>query len=275
MRVWCCAVLLLILPIVCSAADTALPAGPEGAAPASYAGAGEPPEGGDLALNLRPHEPMYFSAGWRGTSNAKFQVSFKYQLAEHLFFGYTQTSVWDFGAQSAPFYDSSYRPSFFYATKNDGAGRLGGAHTGWQAGVEHESNGKSGAESRSINIAFIRPVFVINRTGNWRFRAAPKVWAYIDKSENTRIDDYRGYADVLLVYDIFKGFGVLDGLQISANLRKGTEKHYGSIQVDLSYPLGSVIYAHLQYFSGWGETILDYDQRFLSQVRLGVMVVRW
>lgn len=65
---------------------------------------------------------MYFVIGSRAT--ARFQLSFKYRLFDpdswpvekfaplsgpH--FGYTQTSLRDLGANSAPFHDTSYRPA--------------------------------------------------------------------------------------------------------------------------------------------------------------------
>jgi len=80
---------------------------------------------------------------------------------------------------------------------------------------------------------------------------------------------------VLFVFDAIKDFGFLDGLQVSTDLRKGNRNDYGSVQVDISYPLGAITYVYVQYFSGWGETILDYKKRLPAQVRAGFMVVRW
>jgi len=76
----------------------------------------------------------------------------------------------------------------------------------------------------------------------------------------------------------------VDSLKIEAKLRKGMEGHHGSIQIDASYPFASLLhydnfvlrhgYLHLQYFNGWGETILDYNKRLPWQWRVGVMIVR-
>ena len=224
--------------------------------------------GGAVIGQINAFEPVYFAYGWRGQENAKFQVSFKYQFSRGLFLGYTQTSVWDLGSVSEPFHDSSYRPSVFYVMRQD-------RQTAWQVGYEHESNGKAGTESRSIDILFIRPMMELGSSGRYRLILAPKVWAYVDKSENPDIQEYRGYADLFVLYEMQEGFGILDGLQLSASARRGTSKHYGSVQVDLSWPLGRVVYGHVQYFSGWGETILDYNRRLPFQVRVGVMLVRW
>jgi outer membrane phospholipase A len=224
--------------------------------------------GGAVIGQISAFEPVYFAYGWRGQENAKFQVSFKYQFSRGFFLGYTQTSVWDLGTESEPFHDSSYRPSIFYVMRRD-------RQTAWQAGYEHESNGKAGTESRSIDILFLRPMMDLGSSGRYRLILAPKVWAYADKSENPDIQRYRGYADLFVLYEMQEGFGIFDGLQLSASARRGMDKHYGSVQVDLSYPLGKVVYAYVQYFSGWGETILDYNRRLPFQVRVSVMLARW
>lgn len=224
--------------------------------------------GGAVIGQISAFEPVYFAFGWRGQDNAKFQVSFKYQFSRGFFLGYTQTSVWDLGSDSLPFRDSSYRPSVFYVLRRD-------RQTAWQAGYEHESNGKAGADSRSIDMLFIRPMMDLGSSGRYRLILAPKAWAYLDKSENPDIQEYRGYADLFVLYEMQEGFGIFDGLQLSANARRGADKHYGSIQLDLSYPVGKVVYGYVQYFSGWGETILDYNRRLPFQVRVGVMLVRW
>ena len=73
------------------------------------------------------HEPMYFLVGGEDPVSARFQFSFRYRLfddhgvvGEHfpvargLYFGFTQTSLWDLQSDSKPFRDSSFRPSLFY-----------------------------------------------------------------------------------------------------------------------------------------------------------------
>jgi hypothetical protein len=70
------------------------------------------------------HEPMFFIAGGGGDANAQAQLSFKLRLYEpadknsrrlldNLYFGYTQTAFWDLTADSKPFLDTHYIPSFF------------------------------------------------------------------------------------------------------------------------------------------------------------------
>ncbi len=70
-----------------------------------------------------------------------------------------------------------------------------------------------------------------------------------------------------------------DGLMLSTLLRRGTQDK-NSTQFDLSYPLRQSVFSgvgaflHLQYFNGYGETLLDYKAPRSSQLRLGFSLVR-
>lgn len=258
------------------------------AAPAEAEGSG-PTDARTVAAAgaLSVHEPMYFIAGSRGESNAKFQLSFKYRFinpdgpigqrypgAANWYFGYTQTSLWDLDSASKPFRDTSYRPSLFYFNDNITGHPLGPSRLGLQAGLEHESNGKDGPDSRSINIAFVRPTLSFGDPGDYHLSISPKLWVYLDRDDNRDIDDYRGYFDLQLKY------GKPEGWQLSTNLRKGEKSDYGSVQVDLSYPLTRFLFRNMdgyflvQYFNGYGESLLDYNQKLRSQFRVGFAVVR-
>ena len=86
------------------------------------------------------HEPMYAALGGGEDFDAKLQISFKLRIWDHVFFGYTQTSIWDIYKESSPFRDTSYRPSLFYYKPD-----IWGQETnslGLAVGAEHESNGK-------------------------------------------------------------------------------------------------------------------------------------
>lgn len=240
-------------------------------------------------LGLHPHEPVYFSVGANKGLNARFQLSFKFRptgpenpdddgslFTDQFYFAFTQTSLWDWNATSKPFRDSSYRPAIFYQRIH--AGEFLGADFGYAAGVEHESNGRDGLNSRSINIAYVTPTLRWNFGRTSRLTLAAKTYYYLDKVENDDIDEYRGFCDFIVGWEKF------DGLKIEAKIRKGTVGQNGSLQIDASYPFSSILhyrnfilrhgYFHAQYFNGWGETILDYNKRLPWQWRFGVMIVR-
>ncbi|HHY85417.1 MAG TPA: hypothetical protein GYA07_07760 [Verrucomicrobia bacterium] len=233
------------------------------------------------------YEPFYFLAGTK-SPNAKFQISFKYRLFNedgllarkvpllkgfHL--AYSQTSLWDWNAPSAPFFDSSYRPEFLFSwDRLAGDDRIDWFQLDVQGGLQHESNGRDGANSRSLNIAYFRPRLVLGRDTGPQLTLTPRVWAYVgDLSDNPDIEDYRGYADLRAAV------GWKRGLQVSALGRIGDHLDHGSVTVDATYPLmqqpgGSLsIYLHVQYFTGYGESLLQYNQR--SEIlRVGISLYR-
>lgn len=232
------------------------------------------------------HEPIYFLFGNGDDGRAaRFQLSFRYRLfddhgvvgeafpvARGLYFGFTQTSLWDLSSDSKPFRDTSFRPSLFYQWRaHDPAS---GGSLAFAGGYEHESNGRGGEDSRSIDTLFLRAegrYYLAD--GRTYLGVAPKFWVYLDKEDNPDIQRYRGYAELGL------RAGSDDGLMLSGLLRRGTAGK-GSVQLDLSYPIRRSIFSgvgaflHLQYFKGYGETLLDYDERHGSRFRIGLSIVR-
>lgn len=245
-----------------------------------------PPQPAPFAL-ISPYEPMYFIYGTRGNENAKFQLSFKYRFVrpdkalarvlpgiEDLYLGYTQTSLWDLEQASKPFRDTSYKPRLFYFRESLWRSTDDRLRLGLEAGYGHESNGRDGADSRSIDILYAKPIFTLGNRLDYHLIAAPMVWAYLDKHENADIDAFRGH------FDLYLGLQKADSWQLSTNLRLGSEGGRGSMQVDLSYPLTPIGLGNIdgyllaQYFNGYGESLLDYNRKLRSQLRFGVMLLR-
>jgi phospholipase A1/A2 len=231
---------------------------------------------------LSAEDPVYFVLGYRDGWNARFQISGKYRLFDQgsgfgaeqpwlsgLYFSYTQSSLWDLESASKPFKDTSYRPSLFWKwERTDERAWIDGA----RLGLEHESNGQAGVESRSINTAFLRPEWRWRRADGRTLEFTPKLHAYLNKNENPDIAAYRGYVDWRARYDS-------GGAWIAtAEARVGTARH-GSLLLDFSRrtrdmkvgPLSG--YLHVQFFDGYGETIVDYNVRRKAQLRIGLAIV--
>lgn len=234
-----------------------------------------------IAPPLTENEPVYFVMGTRGGANARFQLSFKYRLFDRqlgwgrdqpwlsaLYLGYTQSTIWNLEGDSKPFRDTSYRPSLFWAWERTDAKTWVDA---LRAGLEHESNGREGALSRSIDILFVRPEWQWTLANGKRLDFTPKFYNYLEKEENPDIQRYRGYVDLQLRYgDETRSWRGM--------VRVGTAGK-GSLTLDwfertrvLGFgPVSG--YFHVQFFAGYGEDILGYDRRFKSQLRLGFAIV--
>jgi outer membrane phospholipase A len=236
-------------------------------------------------LAVSVYEPVYFLIGGDGGLNAKFQISLRYQLfdgrgalarrlpwIDDLYLSYSQTSLWDLGDLSKPFKDSSYRPRLFYSDTDLTRFFDGQLRVGVETGFGHESNGKEGDDSRSFNMFYVRPILTFGDPAGLRFYAAPLIHNYIAADENPDLKDYRGYVDWVL------GFGAKGGLDFWTTIRKGERSNYGSVELNVSYPLSKLSggdltgWLTLQYFNGYGESLLDYNRKIDSQLRLGIAV---
>ena len=242
----------------------------------------------ELRRYISVYEPIYFAAGTRDGKNAKFQFSFKFrpfaatgnvhEWWRDLYFAYTQTSLWDLDSLSKPFYDTSYKPTVFYLRDDFGWKPEWLSRLGLQMGVQHESNGQSEPMSRSLNTVYFTPLVGWNFGRDWKVLLAPRVVGYLEKSENSDLTRYRGYGEVLF------RFGQDRGAQLSALWRPGSGSQFGagSLELDLSWPLNRTPgfspalggYIFVKWFTGYGESLRSYDERFSDQLRLGFMVAR-
>jgi phospholipase A1/A2 len=231
------------------------------------------------------HNPIYFIFG-PDKPAAKFQFSFKYRLLDTnnnlasaipalhaLHFGYTQRSIWDITSQSSPFYDTSYMPELMAEWLTPREKPTLFQWLGVQAGIQHESNGRDGPFSRSMNIGYLRPMVSLGHAGDWAILFAPKVFVDLDTlSDNRDLRRYRGNVEYTLM--LTKN----DNLSVRATARAGNRWDKFSVQVDVNYPLrvrygNFATFLVLQYWDGYGESLLGYDRKSQT-IRAGFGLVR-
>ena len=236
---------------------------------------------------LSVYKPMYFLLGVvPGLEQSKFQFSFQYRLFNpdgflaqsapwikgfHL--AYTQRAIWDLKDESIPFDDTSYMPELFYLVPKIDLQMDRVSAFGVQSGVQHESNGEGGDDSRSTNYLYVKPIMGIHLAGSYHLKVAPKLFTIFANEDETNPDlvDYIGYVELEL--------GVLDpgGLALNSHLRWA--RRGPTVQLDLSYPMTRLLsrnlnlYLQAQYFSGYAETLIRYNERS-NAFRLGVAIVR-
>jgi outer membrane phospholipase A len=239
-----------------------------------------------VAGRFSTHEPIYFIYG-RDAPAAKFQFSFKYRLLSDsgvlgagvpalrgLHLAYTQRSLWDIQAKSSPFFDTSYMPELigeWQAARSLNPGPV--QWLGQQLSIQHESNGRDGPTSRSVNNVYYRPGVIIGDINGWNLILSPKIFVYVgDLSNNPDISKYRGYGEFRAAFGKNERFG------LSFTGRLGEHFNKGSMQFDLTLPMRSRLidfasYFMVQYFDGYGESLLEYNQHS-STVRAGFSLVR-
>jgi len=232
------------------------------------------------------HEAIYFIYGPDAPA-AKFQISFKYRLMQlarsddqgftHNFqIGYTQRSLWDIKASSSPFYDTSYMPELMFeslAPMPTDPDRLF-TPLGMQLAFKHESNGRDGPNSRSLNTAVLRGAFVLGQLDRWHLIVVPELFTYVSSlDDNPGLEDYRGHGRLRLILEKNNRRPAL-----AYSVHAGDDFNHPTHQVDLTIPfrtrwLDLETAFLIQYFNGYGESLLDYTQKS-ETVRAGLSLVR-
>ena len=232
--------------------------------------------------NLTAYEPVYAVYGPGTDSDARLQISFKYQLLgdardaerrwiDGFHFAFTQRLYWNLGRESSPFRNVDYLPELFYLVPPrpvSSAVTLGG-----QAGFRHESNGRGGLDSRSYNTIYVQP-YASTALGDYKLTVAPRLWLYAGSlDDNPDIRRYRGNAGLLVE------IGRDDGWRLTTQGRLNPGSGKGALDALLSYPLDVAVardlklYAFGQGFVGYGENLLDY-RRHQTRLRIGIGLVR-
>ncbi len=208
---------------------------------------------------------------------AKYQLSLKALLGRellgspvNLWGGYTQSSRWQVynGAISRPFRETNYEPELMLVWPLDQ--RLLGWHLrAATLALNHQSNGRSLPLSRSWNrvigtLAFERDNWVVELRPWLRLRE--KAGA----DDNPDIEDHIGRAELLL--GRYWGEQALN-LQLRHSLRGGGRSR-GSMQLEWVFPLSGALHGHLQWFTGYGESLVDYNLR-QNKIGLGVTIAGW
>lgn len=234
--------------------------------------------------NISAYQPMYVAYGTAEDSELRVQVSFKYQVlgrtrkdpdfpawSDGLYLGFTQKILWNLESD-ADFRDSNYMPELFFRTPAIALGTDGAA--GLQFGVLHESNGRSGGFSRSLNSVYVAPTAMWNLGNGYNVSAAPRLtFLFGGKAGNPDIRAYRGVTG--LDFQIGKD----DGLKLATHGRYNFSNGRGALETELSYPLSQIFgggpefYLFAQNFTGYGESLIDYDRK-MTRLRFGIAITR-
>jgi phospholipase A1 len=223
-------------------------------------------------VNRGPYEPLFEAFGEDydfENVEAKFQVSVKGRLATTddrrwgLWFAYTQQNQWQVYADdiSSPFRETNYMPELFGSFRP--GVELGGLEFNLlNFGYNHQSNGRADPISRSWDRLFVEGGF---ERGD--FALLVRAWTRIELSDaeddNPDILDYMGHGQVTALYRWRDNTFTLMG---RGNLSTGK----GAAQFAwTSQPVLGPLRVHFQLFSGYGESLIDYDWN-QTTVGLGV-----
>ena len=232
------------------------------------------------AHNFQGYSTEEFSDAFGGedfsfkNTESQFQLSFKAPLAANLFeenidifAAYTARSFWQVYQKdiSSPFRETNHQPEVWVEFHPEF--ELFGFRTMAVAlGAAHQSNGRSGNLSRSWNYVFAD---IAIHKGNFATFLRP--WVRIpesdDNDDNPDLTDYLGHGELRFAY---KYKDNVFSLMSRNNLESGFSK--GAVEVGWSFPIPNYPYlkGYLQYFSGYGESLIDYD-KYVSRMGIGLL----
>ncbi|MDE7153547.1 MAG: phospholipase A [Muribaculaceae bacterium] len=202
-------------------------------------------------------------------TNVKFQISLQCKLTRstlpgntYLFLYYTQKVFWNVLENSMPMTDLNFNPGIGIAkplfSKDRYIGRL-------SLMVEHESNGRDSIWSRSWNRVSLGASIALDQN----LIIHGKTWIPIVDGQNNR--------DLLDYYGIYQV-----GIQVMTNdrrwkfseilvKRRGWRLSYNSVtEVSFRFLRNADWNLFFQYYNGYGEGLLDYNQ-FHSMARVGIV----
>jgi len=223
-------------------------------------------------VNKAPSSPTHEDGGtfpqYRQTE-AELQLSLRAKVLQdvllphaNVWLAYTQQSIWQLwnGQDSAPFRSSDYQPeAMLVVPVDDKVGDLGG---GWhwrlvEAGLAHESNGYGLPLSRSWNFGYVGTTFThdsFSLRARYNQRLGEK-----GVDDNPHITDYIGSTEL--------GASWLPGettMQLTARTSFKDWNH-GSLKFEWTHPVFTDkpdgLRWYVQLFTGYGETMLDYNHR--------------
>jgi phospholipase A1 len=212
----------------------------------------------------------------------KFQFSVRFPVwkdilgsSSSLNVAYTAQSYWQAydAARSRPFRETNHEPEVFLSIPVDWQ-VFGSRLSAVTVGFVHQSNGQDLPESRSWNRVVSSFIWEVQgRT------VILRPWIRIPDPEKTSPDDPRGDENPNI--ERFVGqFEVIFARKIgsktySAVWRNNARRdNRGSLELNWSFPMSGRARGYVQYFTGYGESLIDYDQHH-NRFGVGVLITDW
>ncbi|OHB25498.1 MAG: hypothetical protein A2X84_10045 [Desulfuromonadaceae bacterium GWC2_58_13] len=206
----------------------------------------------------------------------KYQISLKTKLWQDvlgqrmdLWFAYTQQSYWQLYNidESAPFRETNYEPELLLSF-HPRLKLFGIDVRTLNLGFNHQSNGRPEPLSRSwnrlvANLGLEKGAFTVELKSWYRVPESR------DEDDNRDIDDYLGPGEIQSYY---RWHDHRFGLMLRNNFQRGDNR--STFQVDWSFPVMEKVGLYVQYFNGYGENLLDYNQH-ANRIGIGFILSDW
>lgn len=200
----------------------------------------------------------------------KYQLSLKVPLWKNIFnsnsslyFAYTQLSYWQAYNKNAFFRETDFQPDIFVTTQTNIPLLQRWKINTINIGAAHQSNGFGNELERSWNRLYIEAV---TSTDNFMFSIKP--WYVFHDSTyerfNPNMASYLGYGEMTIAY---KFASQVLSLQTHSLIESGGR--HATILASYSIPLTTYINAYVQVFSGYGQSLIEYNHH-TNSIGIGI-----
>jgi phospholipase A1 len=215
---------------------------------------------------------------------AKFQISIKYIAIENMLtedlnleVAFTTTSWWQSYNQSfsTPFRETNYEPELIFSYLKPWS-LMNLAIKNSFVSINHQSNGQAGSLSRSWNriiggLAFEHNNIVWGVQTWWRLPENDKEEPDDPAGDdNPNIEKYLGYGQLGVLWKLPRNHNL--EVMLRNNLRN--EENKGAIELGWSFPFTNQLQGYVQYFDGYGESLIHYN-RSTERLGIGIKLTDW
>jgi phospholipase A1 len=239
----------------------------------------------DSSFGLKPHYVNYIlpygfregkytsydtSSGEYDNIEAELQVSLKINIAKHIFgldeeyyLSYSHRAFWQIYIESSPFRETNYNPEIFILfplLDNSSIFQLNNLIVGYS----HLSNGQGDNGESVSNSRSVDYLYTTLRMEHDALITEFTLWVPFpgnDLNDNPDLMDYVGYGELKFSYFTGKHMFTLKG-------RGNISTENGAVEATYSYPLIKDVYLYGKIFSGYGESLIDYNN-YITKFSIG------
>ena len=212
---------------------------------------------------------------------AELQVSLKmgigsdlFGLGEKYYLSYSHKAFWQIYTDSSPFRETNYNPEAFVVFPIFDKESIFQLRS-LKFGIAHNSNGQPESHDTASYTYHYEDPANMSRSLNYIYTEATlqhntlvtdlRVWARLPESkeadDNPDIMEYTGFTEVKFTYFLQKHVMTL---MARGNIMKGQ----GALEATYSYPLLNDTYVYAKVFTGYGESLIDYDN-YITKFAIG------
>jgi phospholipase A1 len=205
-------------------------------------------------------------------SEVKFQISLKAPIWKNILgynsslnFAYTQLSYFQLYNKKTFVRETDYEPEFFLENKIDYPLFKHWLFNNLNVGINHQSNGYGNDLQRGWDRFYLE---AIASNDHWMISLEP--WYIIDTNDNNdNISKYLGHGRALVAYKFYRQVFTFEARNVIEH-----DARYATGELTWSFPLTKYLKGYVQVFSGYGQSLVEYDHH-TNSAGLGIALSDW